>query len=388
MKITGIETFICDCYRTNWVFVKVLTDEGLYGWGEATLEMRELTVAQAVKELEPGLLGKNPMDIEDFWFHAYRDAYWRGGPVLMSAMAGVDMALWDIMGKALDVPVHRLLGGKVREAVPCYLNGWFAPAKTAEEFADKAAALVYSGFWGLKWDPFGDAWLTLSPKEFDRAMDCVAQVKAAVKGKLDLIIEGHGRFDIPTAFRIAKQLEKYDVLWFEEPIPPDNPRGLAQLRNRVGVCLAAGERLYNRYDYRDFFRLGCADYIQPDVCHAGGISELRKIANMAEVHHIPFCPHNPNGPVAHAATLQVAAATPNFFLLETMLDDVPHRAEICDERLCLQNGKTLVPDRPGLGIELDEAAIKKYPYKIHPLRHYGGDLTDIRPKQTEHYFKS
>ena len=388
MKITSIETHICDAYRTNWVFVKVQTDEGLHGWGEATLETRELTVAQAVQELEPGLIGKDPMDIEDFWFKAYRDSYWRGGPVLMTAMAGVDMALWDITGKALGVPVHRLLGGKVRDSVPCYLNGWFAPAKTAEEFADKAAELVDSGFWGLKWDPFDDAWLTMSPKQFGQAMDCIAQVKAAVNGKLDLMIEGHGRFDVPTAFRIAKQLEKHEVLWFEEPIPPDNLEGLAHLRSRVGVPLAAGERLYNRYDYRKFFGLGCGDYIQPDVCHVGGISELRKIANMAEAYHIPFCPHNPNGPVAHAATLQVAASAPNFFLLETMLSDVPHRADICNEELIVKNGYTQIPDKPGLGIDLDEAAIEKYPYKPHPLRHFGGNLTDIRPKQAKHYLKA
>ena len=151
MKITGIDTFVCDAYRTNWVFVKVQTDEGLHGWGEATLETRELSVAQAVQELEPGLLGKDPMNIEEFWFHAYRDSYWRGGPVLMSAMAGVDMALWDLTGKALGGgPVHRLLGGKVRDEVPCYLNGWFTPAKIPGEFTQKAAALADSGFWGLK----------------------------------------------------------------------------------------------------------------------------------------------------------------------------------------------------------------------------------------------
>lgn len=389
MKITKIETFLCDAYRTNWVFVKVLTDEGIYGWGESTLESRELTVAQAIQELEPALIGKNPMNIEDFWYRAYRDSYWRGGPVLMSALAGVDMALWDIMGKALNVPVYQLLGGKVRDRLPCYLNGWFAPAKTADEFAQKASLLVDSGFSGLKWDPFGDAWLTLSAKQLDQAMDCISQVKSAVNNKLDLMIEGHGRFDVPTAIRIAKRLEEYDVLWFEEPIPPDNLEGMSQIKNRVGVRIAAGERLYNRYDYTDFFRLGCGDFIQPDVCHVGGISEIRKIANMAEAHHIPFCPHNPNGPIANAATLQVAATLPNFYLLETMLTDVPHRSEICDENLEIKNGEMMIPeDKPGLGVTIDEDAVKKFPYNPHPLRHYGGDLTDIRPRMAKSYYET
>ena len=387
MKITGVETFLCDAYRTNWVFVKVTTDQGLHGWGEATLESRELTVAQAVQELEPGLLGQDPMDIEKFWYRGYRDAYWRGGPVLMSALSGVDMALWDITGKALGVPVHRLLGGKVRDAAPCYLNGWFTPAKVPEEFAEKAKTLAGSGFHGLKWDPFGRAWLSLSPSQLDRAVSCVEQVREAVGSAMPLMIEGHGRFDIPTALRIGKRLDEFGVFWFEEPIPPDNLPGLADLRSRMGVSLAAGERLYNRYDFRDFFRLGCGDYVQPDVCHAGGISELRKIANMAEAFHIPFCPHNPNGPVANAATLQVVAAAPNFYLLETMLNDVPHRGEVCDEELVIRDGEMLIPDRPGLGIEVNQEALAKYPYQPHPLRHYGDDLTDIRPSLAKNYYK-
>jgi galactonate dehydratase len=386
MRLTGIETFLCNVYRTNWVFVKVTTDSGLHGVGEATLEYREQTVAQAVKELERSAVGTDPHDIEAFRCNAYRDAYWRGGAVLMSALAGVEMALWDIKGKDLGVPVYQLLGGKARDAIACYANGWFAPAKTPDEFAEKARAAVAQGFKGLKWDPFGKAWLQLARKELKHALDCIQAVVEAVGSEVDILIEGHGRFDIPTAVRIGHALEDFDVFWFEEPIPPDNKEGLAEVKRRVRVPIAAGERLYSRWEYRDFFRLGCADFAQPDVTHAGGILEVKQIAAMAECHHIPVCPHNPSGPVANAATLQLAACVPNFAFLETMNSDVPYRGEITDEQIVFRNGCMQIPDRPGLGIDLNIDAIQEHPYEPHDLRHYTGGLTDIRPPDAQPFF--
>jgi galactonate dehydratase len=350
--------------------------------------MRELTVAEAVKELGRYLVGRDPSAIEGFWAEMYRDAYWRGGPVLMSALAGVEMALWDIKGKVLGVPVYELLGGKVRDKVPCYANGWFAPAKTPGEFAVKAKEAVAKGFAALKWDPFGKAFMNLSREEFNAAIDCVAAVHEAVGDKADLLIEGHGRFNVPTAVRVGRALEQFDPLWFEEPLPPDNMRGLAEVRARINVPVAAGERLYSRWDYREFFRLGCADFIQPDVSHGGGIMELKKIAAMAECHHIPFCPHNPSGPVANAATLQLAACVPNFHLLETMFSDVDYRRDISTEKVSFTDGFMSIPDGPGLGIDINEDAISEHPYEARNLRHYRGDLTDIRPKNSESYFTS
>jgi galactonate dehydratase len=386
MKVTGLKTFVCDVFRTNWVFVKVATDEGFDGVGEATLEMRDLTVAQAVQELERYVVGRDPHNIEAFWHDAYRDAYWRGGAVLMSALAAVEMALWDIKGKALGVPVWQLLGGKVRDAIPCYANGWFAPAKTPDEFAEKAREAVAAGFGGLKWDPFGKAYMQISKQGLRDALRCIEAVVEAVGSDIDVLIEGHGRFDVPTAVRIGRALEDYDVLWFEEPIPPDNKEGLAEIKRRVRVPIAAGERLYSRWDYREFLRLGCADFAQPDVSHAGGIREVRAIAAMAECHHIPVCPHNPSGPVANAATLQLAACIPNFAFLETMSTDVPWRRDITDEHVVFADGKMVIPDAPGLGIAIDEAAIADHPYQPHDLRHYTGKLTDIRPPEACSYF--
>lgn len=385
MKVTGIKTSICNAYRTNWVFVTVLTDEGVHGVGEATLEMRELTVAQACQELERYLVGRDPLACEAFWHDAYRDAYWRGGVVLMSALAGVEMALWDIKGKVLGVPVWQLLGGKVRDRVPCYANGWFAPAVTPDEFAAKAKEAVAQGFRGLKWDPFGSAYMNIDKRSLKQAMDCVEAVVAAVGPEVDILIEGHGRFNVPTAVRIGHQLEEYDITWFEEPIPPDNPRGMLEVKERVRVPIAGGERLYSRWDFRDYLNLGCADYIQPDVSHVGGIGQLRKIAAMAETYHRAICPHNPSGPVANAATLQLAACTPNFFLLETMATDVPYRSEICNERLAFVDGCIVIPDAPGLGIEINDAAIAAHPYTPHNLRHYVGTLTQIRPADAKAY---
>lgn len=389
MKITGIETYICHAYRTNWVFVKVLTNiDGLYGVGEATLEYKEHTVAQACKELERTLVGKDPHRIEEIWHSVYRDAYWRGGAVLMSALSAVEMALWDIKGKDLGVPVYQLLGGKVRESVPCYANGWFAPAKTPSEFAEKAKEAVSQGFKALKWDPFGSSYLQIERKQLNEAIECVAAVYDAVKDNADIIIEGHGRFDIPTAVRVGHALGEFDILWFEEPIPPQNLEGLAEVKRRVNVPISAGERLYNRWEFRSLFELKAADFIQPDVSHAGGIMELKKIAAMAEAYHIPICPHNPSGPIANAATLQLAACVPNFYLLETMSSDVPWRKDISTEEVKFENGEMFISDKPGLGIDINVDEIKKHPFEPKELRHYKGTLTDIRPADAESYFKS
>lgn len=387
MKVTAIKTFICNAFRTNFVFVKVETDSGLYGWGEATLEYKELTVQAAIHDLESYLIGKDPHNIEAFRHDCYRDAYWRGGPVLMSALAGVEMALWDIKGKALGVPCYQLLGGKVRDSVPIYVNGWFSPAKTPDEFAEKAKEVAAKKFLGCKWDPFGKAWQQISKHDLNSAMECIAKVAEVVGEDVQLLIEGHGRFDIPTAVKIGRRLEEFDIFWFEEPIPPDDKEGMKQVKDRIRVSIAAGERLYNRYEYRQFFELGCSDYIQPDISHAGGLFEMRMLGAEAEARHIGFCPHNPSGPVANAATLQLAACVPNFVMLEMMMTDVPYRAEICDEDLTIKGGRMVIPDRPGIGIDLNEKELLKHPYIRTELRHYRGDLTNIRPVDAVPYYK-
>lgn len=386
MKITDIRTFNVDCFRTNWVFVKVYTDEGLTGVGEATLEYKEKALEGAVEHLKEALIGQNPLNIEKIYHDSYRDAYWRGGAVLMSALSAVETALWDILGKSLGVPVYQLLGGKVNDRVRIYVNGWFAGAKEPEEFAEKARIAVQRGVTAMKWDPFGKSYLEISNADLDKALRCIAAVRDAVGPGVDLLIEGHGRFNVTTGITIAKELEAFKPMWFEEPTPPDSLEALKAVRDKSPVPIAAGERLYTLRSYRELFESRAADYIQPDVSHAGGIMELKKIAAAAESYYIPFAPHNPSGPVANAATLQIAACCPNFSILEIMYSDVDWRKDVTNEQLHYENGYMDIPDRPGLGIEINEEACLAHPYQPHTLRHYTGKLTDIRPAKTEFYF--
>ena len=386
MKITDIKTFVVDCFRTNWVFVKVYTDEGIDGVGEATLEYKEKALVGAVEHAKEALVGKDPSRIEQLTHDLYRDAYWRGGAVLMSALSGIECALWDIKGKSLGVPVYELLGGKVRDDVRIYVNGWFAGAKTPEEFGKKAAEAVKRGVTAMKWDPFGKAFLEISNAGLTEALRCVDEVRKAVGPSVDLLIEGHGRFDVPTAVRIAKELEQFKPFFFEEPTPPDSLDALRRVKEASPVPIAAGERLYGLRSFRELLDRKAVDYIQPDVSHAGGIMELKKIASLAEADYVPFAPHNPSGPVANAATLQLAACCQNFSVLEIMYSDVAYRAEITDERLSETDGRISIPGGPGLGITLNEDACLEHPYRPHTLRHYTGALTDIRPPETAFYF--
>ena len=386
MKVTDVKAFVVDCFRTNWVFVKIYTDEGICGVGEGTLEYKEKAFLGALEHIKEYLVGQDPRDIEKHWHGIYRDAYWRGGPVLMSALSAVECALWDILGKSLNVPVYQLLGGKYHDKVRIYVNGWFAGAKEPEEFAEKAKIAVQRGVTAMKWDPFGKSYLQISNADLDKALRNVAAVREAVGNSVDLLIEGHGRFDVPTGIKIAKELEQFKPMFFEEPTPPDNVDALKAVRDKSPVAISAGERLYSRWDYRKLFDIRAADYIQPDISHAGGISELKKIAAEAETRYIPFAPHNPSGPVANAATLQLAAACPNFCILEIMYSDVEWRKDVTNESLEYKDGYITIPDKPGLGIEINEEECLNHPYQPHTLRHYTGALTDIRPAKSEFYF--
>ena len=386
MKITDIKPFVVDCFRTNWVFIKVYTDEGIDGVGEATLEYKEKALLGAIEHAKEALVGKDASRIEQLTHDLYRDAYWRGGAVLMSALSGIECALWDIKGKALGVPVYELLGGKMRDDVRIYVNGWFAGAKTPEEFGKKAAEAVKRGVTAMKWDPFGKNFLEISNADLTNALRCVDEVRKAVGPSVDLLIEGHGRFDVPTSIRIAKELAPFKPLFFEEPTPPDNLEALKRVRENSPVAVSAGERLYGLRSFRELLDRKAVDYVQPDVSHAGGILELRKIAALAEADYIPFAPHNPSGPVANAATLQLAACCQNFSILEIMYSDVTYRADVTDEHLTYRDGRIAIPDKPGLGITLNEEACLAHPYQVHTLRHYTGALTDIRPPETAFYF--
>ncbi len=388
MKITEIRTFVMDAFRTNWTFIKVETDAGLYGWGEASLGTQEAALSGCVCDLKRLIIGRDPREIEKMYFEVYRDIYWKGGPVLMSAISGIEMAMWDITGKYFNAPVYALMGGKMRDSVRMYANAWFVGANTPEEFAAYARKAVALGVTALKWDPFGKAYMTLTGEELERASAIVGAVRDAVGPHVGLLIECHGRFNAYTALRIARELRQYHIMLMEEPCPPDNLSVLAEIRAKSPVPVSAGERVYTKFGFEDLFSRNAVDIVQPDVFHAGGMSEARKIAAMAEAKHIPVSFHNPSGPVSNAAILQLAACTPNFLIHEIMLTDGSFRRRITDETVEFDNGFIRIPDRPGLGIEVNESILAEYPYKPRNLRHFTGNVTDIRPKNdTIYYFK-
>lgn len=374
MKVTAVKTYLVDTSQwRNFVFVKVTTDEGIYGWGEATVEGKEKTVAEAVHELSRYLVGKDPFQIERHWQAMYRNAFWVGGPILNSAISGIEHALWDIKGKALGVPVYELLGGKMRDRVRAYANAWFFGATTPADYARCAEQTVKLGYTALKWDPFGSASLFISGDQRRLAVECVRDVRSAVGPSVDLCIEVHGRLSPANAIGIARELEEFGIFFYEEPVPPENIDALALVTRSVGVPVATGERLYTKWGFKDVLEKQAAAVIQPDICHDGGILETKKIAAMAEVYYIGVAPHNPNGPVATAATVQVDACTPNFLIQEYAICDDELKVAITKEQMELDAGYFVVPDRPGLGVDLDETALQRFPYRAVDMATFSDD---------------
>ena len=355
MKIARIETIKVP---PRWMFVRVETDEGHVGWGEASLEGHAGAVEGAFSELRERFIGHDPFRIEDAWQVGYRGGFYRGGPVLMSALSGLDQALWDIKGKALGVPVWQLLGGKVRDRIQCY--AWIGGDKP-EEVGEAAAGRKAQGFKAIKMNATSEMQWLDTPASLKAT---VARVAAVRDQGVDAALDFHGRVHKPMARQLADRLMEVSPLFIEEPMLCENIEGLRQIANMSHVPIAAGERLYSRWDFKRFFEEGILDICQPDVSHAGGISETRRIASMAEAYDIALAPHCPLGPIAFAACLQVVAATPNFAIQEMSLGihyntgghDLP--TYLADQDLItLDDGYVQVPDGPGLGVSLDEQVI-------------------------------
>lgn len=387
MKITDIKTFNVFTFRTNFVFVKIETDAGISGIGEGTLEYKEHALLGAIEDIKRVLIGQDPRQVERICHELYRDSYWRVGPVLQSAISAVNMAMWDIKAKACNVPVYEMLGGKVRDSIRMYANVWFSGAKTPDEFAAAAVAAKEKGVTALKWDPFGKAYMYMDNKDLSYSLSIVEAVRGAVGNDVDLLIEGHGRFNIATGIHIANELKQFNPMFFEEPTPPDSFDAIAEVRRKSPVAIAAGERVYSLTQFREFLDKGCADFAQPDMSHCGGISAVMKMAAMAEPHYVAIAPHNPSGPVANACALHLAAAIPGFRILEICLTDVSWRKELTNERVVFDKGNILIPEGVGLGLELNEENCLKYPFQPVDLRHYKGTLTNVRPEnQSGTYF--
>ncbi|WUR57711.1 mandelate racemase/muconate lactonizing enzyme family protein [Micromonospora chokoriensis] len=387
MKIVSVDTVVVDFYRTNLVIVRVHTDEGIVGLGEATLEGKERAVQGAIAELAEAVVGLDPTSISKTLYELARNWYWRGGPVVMTALSSFEMALWDISARDLGVPVSRLLGGATRDRVRAYANGWFSGAVTPEDYAAAARRTVESGFRGLKWDPFENYDLTITTQQLDRVLAQIDAVRGAVGRDVELFVEGHGRFDVRHAIKVATEIAQFDPVWFEEPCPPDNLDALVDIRRSSPVPIAAGERWYGRQGFAPALARQAVDFVQPDVTHAGGIAELAFISTLAATSYVGFAPHNPSGPLSTAATLQLGATLPNFRYLEIMATDVPWRPDVTNERLVLTaDGDVLIPTGVGLGIELDLAAIEQRPFTPHPLRMFEDAVYDIRPRDERSFF--
>ncbi|MGN6759622.1 MAG: galactonate dehydratase [Thermomicrobiales bacterium] len=362
MKITALRNLFMRVERQNWHFIEIATDEGITGLGEASLEGREQTVAAAVDEFARYLIGEDPGPIEHHWQRLHRHGFWRGGVVLTSALSGIEQALWDIKGKALGVPVYELLGGPTRQRVRVYTH---CGGPTPEAAAEHARALVAQGFTALK---FGTG--RIGPGVDERTMirrtaAMFEAVRAAVGPEVDLMLDNHGQFPPAQATALLRAIVPYNLFFFEEATPPDNVQALAKVAAARGnVPLATGERLFTKWEYRELLEQQIVDIVQPDICHAGGILELRKIAALAETYYVKVAPHNPNGPVATAASVQLAATIPNFVILELALSQ-PQRDLVQREGPVVTNGYIELSRRPGLGIELDHDVIAAHPYAPH-----------------------
>jgi galactonate dehydratase len=362
MKIGKIETFYVP---PRWLFVRVESDDGAIGWGEASLEGHAEAVDGAFEPIRDRFLGHDPYRIEDIWQVAYRGGFYRGGPVLMSALAGLDQALWDLKGRAVGLPAWQMLGGKVREKIRAY--AWIGGDRP-DEIGSAAKARREQGFSAVKMNATAELdWLG-TPKLFD---EVVERVQAAQAQGMDVGLDFHGRVHKPMAKQLAKVLEPLGLLFIEEPLLSENPEGLAQIAELVSTPIALGERLYSRWDFKPFLEAGAVDIIQPDLSHAGGLTECRKIAAMAEAYDVAVAPHCPLGPLALAACVQLAGCTPNLAIQEMSLGihyNVGHDLLnfVTDkEVLSPVDGYLPIPDRPGLGITIDEAAVRE----AHKDRH-------------------
>ncbi len=376
MKIKGWKTFTANASRTNFVFVKLYTDDGIDGVGEGTLEWRTEAIVAAISELGRFIVGEDPFATEYLVERMHRDSYWRTGPVLRTALGALEAALLDIKGKALGVPVYELLGGRQRDRLTCYANHWFQGAREPADYAERAGAAVALGFTALKWDPFETAYLEMDRRQRRRTIEIVEAVRAAVGTGVDLMLDVHGRLNVPTAIAIARELARFDITWIEEPVPPDSIDALADVRAASPVAIAAGERLYNPQAFLELIDKRAADILQPDVAHLGGMLEAKKVAGLGHMRFLPVAPHNPTGPVMNAMTLHLSAAIANFKTFETVAIDVPWRRELVRENLEFVDGALMVPTRPGLGVELNEEACARYPYAPYDLPIFDGTMND------------
>jgi len=373
MKITEVRSLVLGAAWRNLTFVVVRTDDGIEGVGEVRMINHTSALLGYLDEAVPThVIGADPFAFEALARRMIRDDYARAGQIAMSALAVIDMACWDIVGKALGVPVYQLLGGPVRDRIPTYANGWYTVERTPDDIRDAARVVLAKGYRAVKLDPFGTAWQELPPAELRHATLLVEAAREGVGPDGDVFVEMHGRFTPAQAIAIARELEPYRPGWIEEPVPPENVRSLAKVARKVNVPVATGERIHTRHEFREIFERQAADVIQPDLTMMGGITETRKLATWAESYDVMVAPHNVGGPVSTAAALHLAAAMPNFKILEHFNDFVdPFVSDAARGVPAVTEGSFPLPRGPGLGVTLDEDVIAAHPRRPIHLNLFG-----------------
>jgi galactonate dehydratase len=374
MQVTQITPFLVDGGGSkSWLFVKLDTDDGIVGWGEAyTQADRDGAMLAHLNEMGRHLVGRSPFAIKHFSSVMFLDyALRRPAMDFWSALSAIEQAMWDVVGKACGQPVYNLLGGPCRDRIRVYANGWSDHANSPGEFAEHAAAVVARGFTALKFDPFSNPWRThIGRAEEDLAVERVRAVREAVGASVEILVEVHRRLAPNEAIRMANRLEEFEPFWYEEPIDAEDMEGLAEVRRRISLPVVTGEALYSKSQFARVFAARAADILNPDVCNCGGILALKEIAAMAEPHHVTVAPHNYNSTtLGLASTLQVSACIPNFLITEYFVNHEAVGREIARTPFEVKDSYISLPTRPGLGIELDEAALARYPLRDRRPRH-------------------
>lgn len=373
MKITDVKTYITEGRGNPWIFVHVETDAGIVGLGDATNYPGGLSVARAIHDVKEIVIGADPHNIEALWQAMYRQLYYVGvAGVAISAISGIELALWDILGQELGVPIYRLLGGVCHPRLPLYTHP-NVRERTPSAYVDGCLEALAAGFQAVKFDPFlrdykrgpfQNAHLnrSLEREEEDEAIAIVRAVRQAVGPAVRIALDAHGQFDMPTAIRLARRLEEFDLFFYEEPIPPENIDALVELKRSINIPLCVGERQFTRQGFRTLLEKQAAHIIMPDVVRTGGIAETRKIAAMAETYYVPVAPHNPNSPLSTFASSHVCASIPNFLILEIVHHSAPHAGELLSDLPNVVAGNLELPTAPGIGAKLNLKAAARYAY--------------------------
>lgn len=375
MKITAVEPLVLGTSWRNLVFIRVKTDEGLVGIGECTIQNREEGVLGYLQgAVRRHVIGSDPFNIEDLWLRMYRNDFWRDGVIATTVMSGIEIACWDIVGKAVGQPVWRVLGGRCHEKVKAYANAWYTVERKPQEFAKRVKVVLDKGYKALKVDPFGPGGLEITRAEKVRSVELVAAIREAVGPDVEIFIEMHGRFSAATAIELARMLEPYHPGWIEEPCPPEDIPSLEKVAAHVNLPVATGERYFTRYGFREVLESGAPDIIQADIIHAGGILEMKKIAAMADVRSMVMAPHNSNGPVCTAASVHFDFCTTNLKVQECF-DDFSETwvREAVPGCPVPRDGYFHPPEKPGLGIDINEDVLKAHPYQERFFNLWGDD---------------